>query len=107
MFEFVRTYLFVFGLLSFAGGVMGFARARSQASLLGGGTAGALLLLAGYLLGTASAMIGLILGILVSVLLAGRFVPSFLKTKKPLPAGMMAALSLVGIVLTLLLLIEK
>jgi uncharacterized membrane protein (UPF0136 family) len=107
MFEFVRTYLFVFGLLSFAGGVMGFARARSQASLLAGGTAGALLLLAGYLLGTASAMIGLILGILVSVLLAGRFVPSFLKTKKPLPAGMMAALSLVGIVLTLLLLIEK
>jgi uncharacterized membrane protein (UPF0136 family) len=107
MLDLVRVYLVVFGLLSIAGGVMGFVKAKSNASLIAGGIAGALLVLAGYLLGTANARAGLILGIVVSVALAGRFVPSFLKTRKPMPAGMMAALSVVGAVLTVLLLVRE
>jgi uncharacterized membrane protein (UPF0136 family) len=106
MLDLVRIYLVVFGLLSIAGGVMGFVKAKSNASLIAGGLAGGLLVLAGYLLGTANARAGLILGIVVSVALAGRFVPSFLKTKKPMPAGMMAALSVVGVALTVLLLLQ-
>jgi uncharacterized membrane protein (UPF0136 family) len=105
--ELVRSYLLVFGVLSIAGGVMGFVKAKSNASLLAGGIAGALLLLAGYLLGTANARAGLILGVVVSVVLAGRFVPSFLKTKKAMPAGLMALLSVVGAVLTVLLLARR
>jgi uncharacterized membrane protein (UPF0136 family) len=107
MLDLVRVYLFVFGLLSIAGGVMGFVKAKSNASLIAGAIAGALLVLAGYLLGTANARAGLILGIVVSVALAGRFVPSFLKTKKPMPAGLMAGLSVVGVALTVLLLVRE
>ena len=103
----VRIYLFVFGFLSVAGGVKGFVKAKSKPSLIAGGIAGLLLLVAGYLLGTASAQAGLILGMLVSLALAVRFVPSFLKTRKPVPAGMMAALSVLGVALTVLLLVQR
>jgi uncharacterized membrane protein (UPF0136 family) len=99
MFDVVRVYLFVFGFLTVAGGVMGYVKAKSTASLVAGGISGVLLLVAGYLMGTASGRVGLILGVVVSVALAGRFVPSYLKTKKAMPAGMMAALSIVGVAL--------
>jgi uncharacterized membrane protein (UPF0136 family) len=107
MLDLVRIYLVVFGLLSIAGGVVGFVKAQSRASLIAGGIAGGLLVLAGYLLGTANPRAGLIVGIVVSVALAGRFVPSFLKTKKPMPAGMMAGLSVVGVALTVLSLVRQ
>jgi uncharacterized membrane protein (UPF0136 family) len=104
MLDLVRMYLLVFALLTIAGGVLGFVKAKSRPSLIAGGLSGALLLVAGYLLGTPSARAGLILGIVLCVALAGRFVPSFLKTKKAMPAGMMAALSVLGVVLTVMLL---
>jgi uncharacterized membrane protein (UPF0136 family) len=106
MLDIVRIYLLVFALLTIAGGVMGFIKAKSNASLVAGGISGSLLLAAGYLLGTASARAGVILGIVVCLALAGRFVPSFLKTKKPMPAGMMAALSVVGVALMVILLMQ-
>jgi uncharacterized membrane protein (UPF0136 family) len=65
-----------------------------------------LLLVAGYLLGT-SGRAGLILGVTVSVVLAGRFVPAFVKTRKAMPAGMMALLSVAGIGLTVALLTQR
>jgi uncharacterized membrane protein (UPF0136 family) len=99
MFEILRIYLFVFGVLTIVGGVVGFVKAKSNASLIAGGVSGVLLLVAGYLMGSASAQVGLILGLVVSVALAGRFVPSYLKTKKAMPAGLMAVLSVVGVVL--------
>jgi uncharacterized membrane protein (UPF0136 family) len=99
MLELLRIYLFVFGVLTVVGGVMGFVKAKSNASLIAGGVSGVLLLVAGYLMGSANLQIGLILGLVVCVALAGRFVPSYLKTKKPMPAGMMAVLSVLGTVL--------
>jgi uncharacterized membrane protein (UPF0136 family) len=99
MFDVLRIYLFVFGVLTVVGGVMGFVKAKSNASLIAGGISGVLLLVAGYLMGSASAQAGLILGLVVSVALAGRFVPSYLKTKKAMPAGLMAVLSVIGVVL--------
>jgi uncharacterized membrane protein (UPF0136 family) len=99
MFEILRIYQFVFGVLTIVGGVMGFVKAKSNASLIAGGVSGLLLLVAGYLMGSASAQIGLILGLVVAVALAGRFVPSYLKTKKAMPAGLMAVLSVIGVVL--------
>jgi uncharacterized membrane protein (UPF0136 family) len=99
MLELLRIYLFVFGVLTVVGGVMGFVKAKSNASLIAGGISGVLLLVAGYLMGSANLQIGLILGLVVCVALAGRFVPSYLKTKKAMPAGMMAVLSVLGTVL--------
>jgi len=99
MLEVLRVYLFVFGVLTIVGGVMGFVKAKSNASLIAGGVSGVVLLVAGYLMGTANVKVGVIVGLVVSVALAGRFVPSYLKTKKAMPAGLMAALSVVGVVL--------
>ena len=102
MFEFTRIYLFIFGVLTIVGGVIGFVKAGSKASLIAGGISGVLLLVAGWLVASGSVMAGMILGLIVSLLLAGRFLPAFLKTKKPMPAGMMSVLSVVGLVLTAL-----
>lgn len=101
MFEFTRLYLFIFGVLTIVGGVIGFVKAGSKASLIAGGISGVLLLVAGWLV-TGNPTAGMVLGLIVSILLAGRFVPAFLKTKKPMPAGMMSVLSIVGLVLTAL-----
>jgi uncharacterized membrane protein (UPF0136 family) len=100
MFETARLFLFAFGALSIAGGVLGFVKAKSKASLIAGGASGVLLAIAAYLMGAGHLSIGLILGLIVSVALAGRFIPQFIKTKKPMPAGMMSVLAAAGIVLT-------
>lgn len=99
MIEPTRIYYYIFGVLTIVGGVMGFVKAQSKASLIAGGISGILLLLAGWLLGT-NKYVGLGLGMVVSLALAGRFVPSFLETHKIMPGGMMAVLSVIAIILT-------
>ena len=49
MFEIARGFLFVFGVASIGGGVVGFVKAQSKASLIAGGASGALLIGAGVL----------------------------------------------------------
>jgi uncharacterized membrane protein (UPF0136 family) len=99
MIEPTRIYYFIFGALTIVGGVMGFVKAKSKASLIAGGVSGVLLLLAGWLIAT-KLYVGLGLGMVVSLALAGRFVPGFLESKKMMPAGMMAILSVIAIILT-------
>jgi uncharacterized membrane protein (UPF0136 family) len=98
--EATRAYLFAFGVLAIAGGALGYVKAKSKASLIAGGSSGVLLLVAGGLVGTENAVAGLVLGSLVSLGLLGRFAPAFRKTKKVMPAGVMAALALGAVVLT-------
>ncbi|MCE9610837.1 MAG: TMEM14 family protein [Chthoniobacter sp.] len=102
MLALTQNFYFLFGVLTILGGVMGFVKAGSKASLIAGGVSGALILVAGWLLTTGQTQPGLILGLVVSVLLEGRFLPAFLKTKKPMPAGMMALLSGIGVVVSVL-----
>lgn len=99
MLEAVRIYLYVFGALTIAGGVMGFVKAKSRPSLVAGGTSGALLLVAAYLVGARPAF-GLGLGLVVSLGLAGRFIGVFRKSGKLMPAGLMAVLGTLGVFLT-------
>ena len=101
-----KIYLIVFGILTVLGGVMGYVKASSAASLIAGGVAGILLLVAAFLI-PAQAQAGLILGLIVSVLLLGRFGPALLKGGGFMPAGLMVLLSLPAIVLTLLALLRK
>lgn len=104
MFELTQIFFIIFGLLTIAGGVIGFVKAKSRASLIAGAVSG-LLLLAAAMLMASRPLVGEIVGLVVSLLLAGRFIPAFLKTKKPMPAGMIGVLSVIGVVLSLLLLI--
>jgi uncharacterized membrane protein (UPF0136 family) len=107
MLDLTKIYLFIFGVLTIGGGVMGFVKAHSNASLIAGGVSGALLLVAGYLIGSGKVQPGLILGLVLSLALAGQFVPKFLSTHKFMPAGMMAILGVIGLVLTVLSLVKK
>jgi uncharacterized membrane protein (UPF0136 family) len=100
MLEFTKIYLFLFGVLTIAGGVVGFVKAGSRASLIAGGVSGALLLVAGYLVGAGNVLVGLILGLVLSLALAGQFGPKFVRTRKVMPAGLMAVLGIIGIIVT-------
>jgi uncharacterized membrane protein (UPF0136 family) len=101
-----KYYFVVFGLLTIAGGVMGYVSKGSVPSIVAGVISGLLLLLAAFLLpGNAAAGLGIAL--VVSLLLAGRFVPAFLKTGSAMPAGLMSFLSLVGVVFAIVAWIKK
>lgn len=90
----------VFGVLSLVGGAIGWKKAGSKASLIAGGIAGLLLLGAAAGVYAGEVAVGLAVGGGTALLLAGRFVPAYLRTKKLMPQGMMALCALVALVLT-------
>jgi uncharacterized membrane protein (UPF0136 family) len=103
MLDVTKTYYFIFGAFTVIGGIMGYMKAKSTASLVAGGVSGALLIIAGWLLATQpESPAGLIVGVIVSAALAGRFVPNYLTKKVLFPGGVMALLSIASIVLTIL-----
>ena len=99
MIDVTKIYYFVFGALTIVGGVMGFVKKASTASLIAGGLCGVLLLIAGLMLRD-KPQAGLILGGVVSLALAAQFLPAFLNKFNWMPAGMMSVLSLLGIIAT-------
>lgn len=100
MLAYLPLYLYAFGLFAIVGGVLGFVKAKSRASLIAGGLSGLLLLIAGWLVGSGRVTVGGGLGLVTSIALAGRFVPAFRKTGKVMPAGIMSVLAVLGIVVT-------
>ncbi len=92
-----RIYFLVFGLLTIAGGAVGYFKAGSIVSIVAGAISGALLLIAGFLLPEHRAL-GLIIGFVVSLLLAVQFAPKFFRTGKAMPAGLMTLLSVLGLI---------
>jgi uncharacterized membrane protein (UPF0136 family) len=101
-----RGYLFVFGMLTIAGGVLGFVKAKSRPSLIAGTLSGLSLMVAGYLVGTRGTL-GLALGLIVSLSLAGRFIGAYKKTGKLMPAGLMSVLAVAGVVFTVVALLVR
>lgn len=101
-----KIYFIIFGVLTIAGGIIGFVKAGSTPSLIAGSVAGILLLVAAFLL-PAHQLAGLILALVVSVLLAGQFVPKFIRTGKVMPAGVMSILSVIGIVWAIIAAVKK
>ena len=107
MLDLTKIFCFIFGVLTIAGGIMGYVKANSTVSLIAGGISGLLLIVAGVLIGSGKVQAGLILGAVVSLALAGQFVPRFLSTHNFMPAGMMSILSVIGLILTVIALVKK
>jgi uncharacterized membrane protein (UPF0136 family) len=101
-----KIYFIVFGLLTIVGGVMGYVKAGSMASIIAGSISGILLLVAAYLL-PGNLALGLALAALVSIALAGRFVPIFIKSGQVMPAGLMSLLSVIGVIMAIVAWIKK
>jgi uncharacterized membrane protein (UPF0136 family) len=101
-----KIYFIIFGLLTIAGGVIGFVKAGSTASIIVGSISGIALIVAAYLL-PGNLVLGLAIAGLVSILLAGRFIPAFLKTGQVMPAGLMSTLSVIGVILAIVAWIKK
>ena len=101
-----KIYFIIFGLLTIVGGVIGYVKAGSTASIVAGSISGIALLVAAYLL-PGNVVAGLAVAGIVSILLAARFIPAFMKTGKVMPAGMMAVLSLIGVIMAIVAWIKK
>ena len=106
MIDFTKIYYFIFGVLTLVGGVMGYVSKGSNASLIAGGASGLLLIAAAVLIAT-KVQPALLLGLLISLALAGHFTQTYLKKGGFMPAGMMIGLSVIGIILTVLALIKS
>ena len=101
MLDLVRAYFLAFGAITITGGVIGYVKARSGATIITGTVFGGLLLVAAYLVGRGERA-GLGLSFLVSAMLAGRFTKAFRRNGDFIPGGLMALLGLVGIAASLL-----
>ena len=101
-----KIYFIVFGVLTIVGGGIGYVKAGSTASIIAGSIAGILLLIAAFLL-PGNLALGLALAAMVSIALAGRFIPAFIKTGHLMPAGLMSVLSVIGIVMAIVAWMKK
>src|SRR4030095_425961 len=101
-----RLYFLIFGALTIVGGVIGYVKAGSVPSIIAGGGPGILFLIAGYIL-PAHRAAGLVTAFVVSLLLAGQFVPKLIRTGKVMPAGLMSILSVIGIVVGIVAWLKK
>jgi uncharacterized membrane protein (UPF0136 family) len=104
--EATKIYFFIFGVLTIAGGIVGYVKAGSVASIIAGSITGVLLLVAAFLLPQHRG-VGLATAFVISLVLAGQFVPKFLQTGRAMPAGMMSILSVIGVVTAIVAWIKK
>jgi uncharacterized membrane protein (UPF0136 family) len=104
--EAAKIYFIVFGLLTIVGGIIGYVKAGSVASIIAGSITGVLLLVAAFLL-PEHRMVGLATALIVSLLLAAQFIPKFLRTGRVMPAGIMSVLSAIGIVAAIVAWLKK
>ena len=95
-----------FGALTIAGGIVGYVKAGSVASIIAGSITGVLLLVAAFLL-PEHRMVGLATALIVSLLLAAQFIPKFLRTGRVMPAGLMSLLSAIGIIVVIVAWVKK
>jgi uncharacterized membrane protein (UPF0136 family) len=104
--EAAKIYFIIFGLLTIAGGVVGYVKADSVASIIAGSITGVLLLAAAFVM-PEHRVAGLATALIVSLLLAAYFVGKYLSTGAVMPAGMMSVLSIIGIIAAILAWIKR
>ncbi|CBN54106.1 MULTISPECIES: TMEM14 family protein [Kamptonema] len=87
-----------YGILTFVGGIIGYAKAQSKASLISGSLSGLLLIFSGIVQLQGQSW-GLILATVVAAVLVIVFIARLVKTRKLMPAGLMIAGGLVSLAL--------
>ena len=97
-----KVYYLLFGAITIAGGIIGYVKARSFPSLVAGGLSG-LMLIVGALMIPYTWKLGLVIDLLLSLALLGRFLPSLLRRKYN-PAAYIVPLALIGAVVGIVLL---
>jgi uncharacterized membrane protein (UPF0136 family) len=101
-----KIYFIVFGALTIVGGIIGYVKAGSVASIIAGSITGVLLLVAAFLL-PEHRMVGLATALIVSLLLAAQFIPKLLRTGRVMPAGIMSLLSVIGVIVVIVAWVKK
>lgn len=91
----VSWLVLIYGVLVAAGGVMGYIKANSAASLIAGLGAGLLLVGSSVAMMKNSYQAGWWIALVVSILLLGRFGSAAMKEFKMMPGGMVIIMSLV------------
>lgn len=104
--EAAKIYFIVFGALTIVGGIVGYVKAGSAASIIAGSITGVLLLVAAFLL-PEHRMAGLATALIISLLLAAQFIPKLLRTGRVMPAGIMSLLSVIGIIVVIVAWVKK
>jgi uncharacterized membrane protein (UPF0136 family) len=104
--EATKIYFILFGVLTIAGGIVGYVKAGSVASVIAGSITGVLLLVAAFLL-PEHRRAGLATALVISLFLAAYFIPKFLRTGTPMPAGVMSILSVIGVIVAIVAWIKK
>jgi len=102
MVDFIKVYYLVFGILTIVGGIIGFVKAKSRASLIAGVLCGVALIVAHFLLQRGNGMMGLIVGLVISALLGGKFIPKAMENRAGPHVIIMAVLSAVSLIVTLI-----
>ena len=82
----------LYGFLVLLGGVIGYVKAKSRASLIAGIGFAVLLSVAAALVATGSPRLGAGLGVVSALALIARFLPAFMRTRKIMPAGMVVVI---------------
>jgi uncharacterized membrane protein (UPF0136 family) len=104
--EAAKIYFIIFGLLTIAGGIVGYAKAGSVPSIIAGAITGVLLVVAAFLL-PEHRVAGLATALIVSFLLGAYFIRKYLSTGALIPAGLMSLLSVIGIIAAVLASVRK
>ena len=102
-----KIYFIIFGLLTIVGGVIGYVKAGSTASIIAGSISGIALIVAAFLLpGNIVARADPRRALFRSSWPAVSF-RRFMKSGKMMPAGLMAVLSVIGVVIAIVAWIKK
>jgi uncharacterized membrane protein (UPF0136 family) len=90
--------IWVYGVIMILGGIMGYVKVHSKASLLSGVGLGLALLASGYGVWSGSDN-SLIVAVVIAALLLVLFAIRYAKTRRFMPAGILAVLSLLAVVI--------
>jgi len=99
MLEFAKWGVLALAVLVAAGGIIGFVKAKSKASLIAGGISGALLAVA-FVISLSQAVAGLIMADLVALIVGIMFLFRLRKTGKFMPSGLLLILCAISVILS-------